>query len=231
MGEMMRLALTKTDAARYVGHLDFCRALERALRRGHFPVAYSEGFNPHMKLSFGPALGVGIASWSEYVDVELTEAVSDEEFSTRLALQLPHGLSLIEARAVSSTVALAAMLNQATYQVRIAVENPQAEQDRAQATLADFWSMDSISFVRRTPKGEKTLEIKQYLVASPILTIDQGGLMLTFSLSMTATGSVKPQEILTVLQQRCGFPAGDADFCRSDLMAATSTGLKRAFEI
>lgn len=70
--EKIRIALQKGEATKYVGHLDFGRAVERALRRAKLPVAYSIGFNPHMKLSFGPALGVGIASESEYIDVEMT---------------------------------------------------------------------------------------------------------------------------------------------------------------
>ena len=77
----MRGALTKDDEIKYVGHLDFGRAIERALRRAKLPVAYSVGFNPHMKLSFGPALSVGVASDSEYVDVELTEPMNAADFT------------------------------------------------------------------------------------------------------------------------------------------------------
>lgn len=54
--DKMRIAVGKTEETKYVGHLDFCRAVERALRRAKPPVAYSVGFNPHMRLSFGPAL-------------------------------------------------------------------------------------------------------------------------------------------------------------------------------
>ena len=83
--EKIRIALKKGEAIKYVGHLDFGRAIERALRRAKLPVAYSVGFNPHMRLSFGPALGVGIASEAEYVDVEMTESVDAKQFSQSLS--------------------------------------------------------------------------------------------------------------------------------------------------
>ena len=86
--EKMRIAIAKKAATQYVGHLDFGRALERALRRAKLPVAFSEGFNPHMKISFGPALSVGVASYAEYVDVELQEHVDAADFGERLAQQL-----------------------------------------------------------------------------------------------------------------------------------------------
>ena len=47
--EKIRIALQKGEPTKYVGHLDFGRAVERALRRAKLPVAYSIGFNPHMK--------------------------------------------------------------------------------------------------------------------------------------------------------------------------------------
>ena len=93
--EKMRIAVGKTETTKYVGHLDFCRAVERALRRAKLPVMYSVGFNPHKRLSVGPALSVGVASAAEYVDVELTEPVNETEFGRRLQAQLPPGLVFV----------------------------------------------------------------------------------------------------------------------------------------
>jgi hypothetical protein len=45
------------------------RAWERALRRAHLPVAYSEGFSPRPLLSFSLALPTGCESTAEYVDL------------------------------------------------------------------------------------------------------------------------------------------------------------------
>ena len=47
------LSITKGEELRFLGHLDYLRTLERAVLRAGIPVAFSEGFNPHMKLSRG----------------------------------------------------------------------------------------------------------------------------------------------------------------------------------
>ena len=47
-----RLEITKGEPIRYISHLDFASLMQRAICRAHLPAAYSEGFNPHMKISF-----------------------------------------------------------------------------------------------------------------------------------------------------------------------------------
>ncbi|NLY60794.1 MAG: DUF2344 domain-containing protein, partial [Clostridiales bacterium] len=54
----MRIVVKYTigEKVKYISHLDFMRAVQRALRRAEIPVAYSKGFNPHPRLSFASAL-------------------------------------------------------------------------------------------------------------------------------------------------------------------------------
>lgn len=54
----LRVEISKDEEIRYISHLDY-GAIEKALKRAEIPVAYSEGFNPHMKLAFASALAVG----------------------------------------------------------------------------------------------------------------------------------------------------------------------------
>ena len=162
--EKIRIALKKGEAIKYVGHLDFGRAIERALRRAKLPVAYSVGFNPHMRLSFGPALGVGIASEAEYVDVEMTESVDAKQFSQSLSEKLPPGLALVEARQVSSTASLAAELNLAAYQAQVADLVAPEQIAAAETAVKRLQQSESVTYVRRAPKGIKTMDLKDYLV-------------------------------------------------------------------
>ena len=229
--DKMRIAVGKTEETKYVGHLDFCRAVERALRRAKLPVAHSVGFNPHMRLSFGPALSVGVASDAEYVDVELTESVDAAQFGCALTAKLPPGLVFVAAKPVVSTTALAAALNLAEYQIAVR-EAPTSENlTAAQNAVAAFQAADSVPYVRRTPKGEKTLEVKRFLAGDVALAAEQDGIRLSFRLRMTSAGAVKPQEVLRLLQDRFDFPAGDAACRRIALWAETKEGLRDPFEI
>ncbi len=66
-----RLQYSKTERVRYLSHLELTSAIVRALRRAEFPLKYSAGFHPAPKVSFGPALRVGVAGLREYLDMEL----------------------------------------------------------------------------------------------------------------------------------------------------------------
>ena len=71
MSGRVRFRYSKAGKVRFCSHRDLARVWERALRRARLPVAYSEGFSPRPKLSFGLALSTGYESVAEYVDVEL----------------------------------------------------------------------------------------------------------------------------------------------------------------
>jgi radical SAM-linked protein len=227
----MRVALTKNDETKYVGHLDFGRAIERALRRAKLPVAYSEGFNPHMKLSFGPALSVGVASDSEYLDVELTEPMDVTDFGRVLAAKLPPGLAFVAAHPVLSSSSLASALNLAAYEVTVAVLPTPDNLLSASNAVAAFQSAAAVEYVRRSPKGEKTMDVKKFVVGEVSVAEGQNSIVLSLWLRMTATGAVKPMEVLSALNGQFGFPSGEAAFRRTALKAETSSGIREAFEI
>ncbi|MGB2757664.1 MAG: TIGR03936 family radical SAM-associated protein, partial [Acidimicrobiia bacterium] len=68
-----RLKYSKQGRVRFIGHRDLARALERALRVAQVPLAFTEGFSPHPKISFGHALTVGAESVAEYLDITTRE--------------------------------------------------------------------------------------------------------------------------------------------------------------
>ncbi len=86
-----RIRYAKLGKVRFTSHRDTARIWERALRRAELPVARSEGFNPHPKLSFGLALPTGAESIGEYLDVELTESLDEGTLPARLDPCLPVG--------------------------------------------------------------------------------------------------------------------------------------------
>jgi len=98
----IRIKFSKTGNMRYLSHHELVTSFYRALRRAHIPLAYSAGFHPHPKLSFGPALAVGIESTSEYVDMEMPVLADPLDIMKRLNNTLPDGLSVLS----SSLVAL-----------------------------------------------------------------------------------------------------------------------------
>jgi radical SAM family uncharacterized protein/radical SAM-linked protein len=96
----IRVHYAKLEDARFIGHLEIVRLMYRAFRRSRVPVAYSQGFHPLPRLSFGKALPVGVESLAEYVDAELAEGVAQSRYpAARLAKDLgavlPAGLKVL----------------------------------------------------------------------------------------------------------------------------------------
>jgi radical SAM-linked protein len=87
----LRLRYAKRGRLRFTSHRDIARAFERALRRAHVPMAYSQGFNPHPKISWIGAAPTGVASEAEYVEIQLVEAVEPAELVAMLDGAMPTG--------------------------------------------------------------------------------------------------------------------------------------------
>lgn len=97
--------MTGTDKIRYIGHLDMIRLWERAIRRSDIPAAYTEGFNPRQKLSFGPPLPLGFLSECEYLDIYLDGWGDPNSVKEKLNGVLPPGVEIIEAKNIFTGLA------------------------------------------------------------------------------------------------------------------------------
>ena len=87
----VRIKFSKTGPMKFLGHLDTMRYFQKAVRRAGLPVAFTQGFSPHMIMSFASPLGVGIESEGEYFDLELREEVPMEAICSRLNAQMAEG--------------------------------------------------------------------------------------------------------------------------------------------
>ena len=88
----LRLRFTKRGKIRFTSHRDTARVWERTVRHAQIPIAYSQGFSPHAKLSFGLALSTGFESDAEYLDIELTRFPDRLSWSTQIAPGLDKAL-------------------------------------------------------------------------------------------------------------------------------------------
>ncbi|EHM42308.1 TIGR03936 family radical SAM-associated protein [Anaeroglobus geminatus] len=91
----LRLAIKKDNALQFLSHLDFARAVRLIVIRADLPVLYSEGFNPHMKLSFASALGVGVAADEEFMDLELAKEIPVDDVMARMNEKSPLGFAVL----------------------------------------------------------------------------------------------------------------------------------------
>ena len=89
-----RVRYRKQGRLRFIGAIDVGRVWERALRRADLPIAYSEGFSPHPKVSFTDALPLGYASDGEYAELTFAGPVDLPSAMAALNPAFPEGMSV-----------------------------------------------------------------------------------------------------------------------------------------
>lgn len=103
----LRIRHTKLGKIRFTSHRDTARHWERAVRKADVQLAYSAGFTPRPRMSFGLALPTGAESLAEYLDIELAAGAHYDldELAVRFSAALPVGYDVthvVERDATSS---------------------------------------------------------------------------------------------------------------------------------
>ena len=188
----------KSERVRHIGHLDIQRAVQRGLRRSGLPVAYSNGFNPHILVSFASALSTGACGLREIMDVKMAEDVSEDEFLTRMNTAMPPEMRLLSARRVEdSHPALMASLRAGKYEILI--RNPE-QAELLIAAVGPMMAQQEIQVPRKTKSGIKTVDMKPL-----IYTLRGEGQKLYATVMLTEKESCKPAMILEGLKLAAGL--------------------------
>ena len=154
MSKIIRAKYKKEDDMIFISHLDLQRLLQRAFRRAEINLSYSQGFNPHPKMSYGNALALGVESQGEYVDVEIEEDLSVEEYLNRMNSQLPEGIKFIEAKEIDKQEpSLASVIEYGEYIFTIETEKTLTK-EYVKSKILEFMSQDEIMITKKNKKGK-----------------------------------------------------------------------------
>ncbi len=194
----MLAVFEKDKRIRHIGHLDIQRSVQRGLRRSGLPVAYSQGFNPHILITFASALSTGACGKREIMDVTMAEEVDEKEFLTRMNRAMPPEMRLKEARAVDSKhPSLMGMVRAAVYDLAIRDE----ETGRMLiAAIPAMMEKERIPAMRKTKTKLTEVDIKPL-----ILDISGEGNHIRATLILNERESCKPQMLLDALKETAGI--------------------------
>jgi radical SAM-linked protein len=172
-GFPVRVRFTKQGKVRFISHRDVARAFERAFRIEQLPLAFTEGFSPRPKVSFGLALSVGHESHAEYLDVELTEAVDVDALPAALTAALPEGIDVTGAcRLLDRAPALQEGVTTVVFRVEVTdADGTAVPGDVLAATVTRALAGESL-VVTRTRKGRESDD--DILPAIRSITLHQG---------------------------------------------------------
>lgn len=188
----LRVKFAKLGIGKFLSQLEVMRALQRAARRSGIPLALTEGFNPHPRMSFGPALAVGAESEAEYVDLELREPQAPGKVLEALARELPPGLKVLAAWEIPPNhPPVAAQVRCAAYQVEVEGLEPSQIKEAIQRLFAQ----EEVWVSRKGKEGSQKINIRPGLYQLEL----KGEATLEMLLSLSSEGSVRPEEVVRAL--------------------------------
>lgn len=155
----IRVKFTKGDKLKFISHLDMLKMFDRALRRAHIPIIYSQGFNPHPKIEFALPLSVGVTSDSEYADFEVEETYSPLRFKNELNAVLPEGISITEASKVETSKSLMSLIVSASYFINITFDK-KTDEKGINEVINDIMNSTDISVSKKSKAGIKKVNIR-----------------------------------------------------------------------
>ena len=194
----MLAVFEKGERIRHIGHLDIQRSVQRGLRRSGLPVAYSNGFNPHILITFASALSTGACGKREIMDVTMAEEVSPEEFLEKMNRAMPPEMQLREARTLDQKhPALMASLRAAKYDLLIR-DAEQAE--KLAAAIPAMMARETVTAMRKTKTALKECDIKPL-----IYDLKAEGQHILATLTLTEREACEPGMLIEAHSREAGI--------------------------
>lgn len=204
----IRIKFAKRGQLKFIGHLDTMRYFQKLIRRAGIDIAYSEGFNPHQKLSFAQPLGVGMPSEGEYADIEVNTTYTSAEAIERLNAANAEGFEILSYRLLGENAGNA-MASVAAADYRIAFREGY-EPDGFDFLLSFdkfFNGHESIMVLKETKKSTAEMDIKPY-----IYKYCGDGDTITVTLSAGSVTNIKPELLMDAFSKSLGLDINEFTF-------------------
>ena len=205
----IRIFFSKRDRAKYISHLDMTRLFQRAVRRTGITMWYTEGFHPHLYMTFSLPLSLGIESDCESVDMRLIDEISLEGVKERLNAALPQGVEVCDVR---EPVMKANVIASSRYAVKL------FGLSKKKAEMEEFLAKPEILMIKKGKAGEKTVNVKPWIYE---YSVSESGKDLELSLSLASgnTNTLNPQMLLNVFAEQYNARVDGAFILRTAIFA------------
>ena len=207
----IRINFEKRGEAAYISLLDLQRVFHRILKRSGLPVYYTQGFNPHIYLSFNCPLSLGQESLCESCDIKTEEEAPDlQAWQETLQPYMPHGIRILKiARAVRKSSEIAT----AEYELTLP-ENGRAAVDAYNAA-------PGVPVAKKTKRGQRELDLKAFVPSLQARPAPAGGWKVSLRLPC-ASGegdNLNPALLLGYFEQQ-GVQPWQCEVLRTGLLTA-----------
>lgn len=185
--------LAKVDEARFLSQLELYSVIIRAMRRAEIPLRFSQGYHPLPKITFGPALPVGVESTVEYFAFETFGLPIEKLMISKINDEFPKGLSIMQCEEIPLKVpSLFHDVRGFTYFVALNGIKEKFSVNEIQDRIQSFMDTDEALISRIAPKVERKINARAFV--EKLEMPDSQKLELTMMFSQQ--GSVKPTEVI-----------------------------------
>ena len=199
--QRLRIRFAKRGRLRFTSHRDFQRAFERALRRADVPIAYSQGFSPHPRVSYAGAAPTGAASEAEYLEIAVTSRCDPAEVAHALDRALPPGLDIIEV-VEASAGSIGDRVAASEWEIRI----PKTAPEVVSTAVRAFLDAPSVEVERPTKSGVKTLDARRSVVRLAVVgEYSDPPCAILKVVVRHGTPTVRPDDVLAGLRRVADF--------------------------
>jgi len=213
--QRLRIRFGRGEEVRFISHLDIMRLWERALRRAQIPLAYSEGFSPHPRLSLAVPLAVGVTSEAELMDVFVTQMVSPHWFTTKAGQQLPPGIEILGVYPV--TLTMPSLQSQVRYtEYRVEVETDK-KPEQIESALSSLLLVEHLPWRHQRDTGERSYDLRTLIDALWLADWRHPYYTIGMRLRCDNSGSGRPEQVASAL----GFTHYPQSIHRTKLITET----------
>lgn len=190
----IRMKFSKQGPLKFIGHLDTMRYFQKVMRRADVDIRYSEGFSPHQIMSFASPLGVGILSNGEYVDIEVNSTKDSRTMIEQINRENAEGFHILSYRQLDDSAKNAmSLVAAADYTMWFKEGYEPDDIPHFMKELRQFCQSDKIEIVKKTKKGEKTMDLRPYIYETRLINDNTGIFM---KVSSGSTANVKPDQVV-----------------------------------
>lgn len=212
--QRLRLTFSRGEELKYISHLDLMRLWQRVLRRADIPLAYSQGFSPHPRLSLAAPLPIGVTSSEELMDIFLERRVSLHFFIKAVSGQLPHGIDTSEVLEVELGLpSLQSQVLHAEYKVSADTDKGPKE---IEATLRSLLARDRLPWQHTRDKEVRSYDLRALIDDLWLLAQRPPECILGMRLRCDSTGTGRPEQVTAAL----GFSNPPKSIHRTKLILA-----------
>ena len=156
--QRLRIKFKRGQEIKFISHLDIARLWERAFRRAQIHLAYSEGFNPHPRISLAVPLSVGVTSEAELMDVFINRPIPPERVTAMLKQQLPAGIEIDGVFQIALNVpSLQSQVRFAEYMVELESDK---ERNELETAISELLSLKQLPWQHQRDTGFRNYDLR-----------------------------------------------------------------------